>query len=85
MNGALSHRGNSLNDNALFLFIGGFMKELLEKILAEIKKTPGGMTAYEDLYHICIETKKTDTELSVKYLKLLSDSDRKSTRLNSSH
>lgn len=44
MNGALSHRGNSLNDNALFLFIGGFMKELLEKILAEIKKTPGGMT-----------------------------------------
>lgn len=49
------------------------MKELLEKILAEIKKTPGGMTAYEDLYHICIETKKTDTGLGVKYFKLLSD------------
>ena len=49
------------------------MKELLEKILAEIKKTPGGMTADEDLYHICIETKKTDTGLGVKYLKLLSD------------
>lgn len=49
------------------------MKELLKKILAEIKKTPGGMTAYEDLYHICIETKKTDAGLAVKYLKLLSD------------
>lgn len=49
------------------------MKELLKKILAEIKKTPGGMTAYEDLYHICIETKKTDEGLAVKYLKLLSD------------
>lgn len=49
------------------------MKELLKKILAEIKKTPGGMTAYEDLYHICIETKKTDAGLAAKYLKLLSD------------
>lgn len=49
------------------------MKELLKKILAKIKKTPGGMTAYEDLYHICIETKKTDAGLAVKYLKLLSD------------
>lgn len=32
------------------------MKELLEKILGQIKKTPSGVRAYEDLYHICLET-----------------------------
>lgn len=35
------------------------MKELLEKILGQIKKTPEGVRAYEDLYHICLETQKT--------------------------
>ena len=49
------------------------MKELLEKILGQIKKTPGGVRAYEDLYHICLETQKTDIPLSVEYLKKLSD------------
>lgn len=49
------------------------MKELLEKILGQIKKTPEGVRAYEDLYHICLETQKTDIPLSVKYLKKLSD------------
>ena len=34
------------------------MKELLEKILGQIKKTPSGVRAYEDLYHICLETQK---------------------------
>ena len=49
------------------------MKELLEKILGQIKKTPEGVRAYEDLYHICLETQKTDIPLSVEYLKKLSD------------
>lgn len=49
------------------------MKELLEKILRQIKKTPSGVRAYEDLYHICLETQKTDIHLSVEYLKKLSD------------
>ena len=49
------------------------MKELLEKILGQIKKTPSGVRAYEDLYHICLETLKTDIPLSVEYLKKLSD------------
>jgi len=39
------------------------MKELLEKILGQIKKTPSGVRAYEDLYHICLETQKTDIPL----------------------
>ena len=47
------------------------MKELLEKILGQIKKTPSGVRAYEDLYHICLETLKTDIPLSVEYLKKL--------------
>ena len=34
------------------------MKELLEKILGEIKKTPEGVRAYEDLYHIATDTKR---------------------------
>ena len=49
------------------------MRELLEKIFAEIKKNPGGVKAYEDLYYICVETMKTDEALGVQYLKLLSD------------
>ena len=47
------------------------MKELLEKILGQIKKTPSGVRAYEDLYHICLETQKTNIPLSVEYLKKL--------------
>jgi predicted phage terminase large subunit-like protein len=49
------------------------MKDLLNKILYKIKKTPGDIQAYEDLYHICLETQKTDIPLSVEYLKKLSD------------
>ena len=49
------------------------MNELLEKILEKIKRSPSEIKAYEDLYHICLETKKTDVSLAVKYLKALSD------------
>jgi predicted phage terminase large subunit-like protein len=49
------------------------MKELLEKIFLQIKKTPDWIQAYEDLYYICLETKKTDIPLAVEYLKKLSD------------
>ena len=49
------------------------MKELLEKILAEIKKTPDGTQAYEDLYYMSKEAMKTDEALGVKYLKILSE------------
>lgn len=48
------------------------MQELLEKILAKIKKSPHELQAYEDLYYMCLETKKTDIPLAVKYLKALS-------------
>lgn len=48
------------------------MEQLLEAILAEIKKTPEGSQAYEDLYHMSKEAMKTDEALGVKYLKLLS-------------
>lgn len=44
------------------------MKELLEKILGQIKKTPSGVRAYEDLYHICLETQKTDIWLQGMYI-----------------
>ena len=50
------------------------MKELLEKILGQIQQTPDKVRAYEDLYYICLETKKTDIPLAVEYLKKLSDS-----------
>lgn len=49
------------------------MKELLEKILAEIKKNPDGTQAYEDLYYMSKEAMKTDEALGVKYLKILSE------------
>lgn len=48
------------------------MKDLLEKISEKIKKAPHETQAYEDLYHMCLEAKKTDIPLGVKYLKLLS-------------
>lgn len=49
------------------------MKELLEKIFEKIKKAPEDMTAYEDLYYMCKEAMKTDQDLGVMYLKLLSE------------
>lgn len=49
------------------------MEELLEKILEKIKKEPDLFRCKEDLYFICKEALKTDTELGVKYLKKLSD------------
>ena len=48
------------------------MQELLEKILEKIKKSPHELQAYEDLYYMCLETKKTNIPLAVKYLKTLS-------------
>ena len=48
------------------------MKQLLEKILEKIKKTPK-MEVFNDLYYMCLETKKTDIPLATKYLMLLSD------------
>lgn len=48
------------------------MQELLEKILAKIKKSPYEPQAYEDLYYMCLETKKTDIPTAVLYLKKLS-------------
>ncbi|MDO5151606.1 MAG: hypothetical protein Q4D76_19825, partial [Oscillospiraceae bacterium] len=50
------------------------MKDLLDKILLEVRNNPGGTKAYEDLYYICRETMKTDISLGVRYLKCLSDS-----------
>lgn len=48
------------------------MQELLEKILAKIKKSPHELQAYEDLYYMCLETKKTDIPMAISYLKKLS-------------
>ncbi len=49
------------------------MKNLLEQILAEVRRSPGTTKPYEDLYYICRETMKTDIPLGVEYLKLLSE------------
>ena len=48
------------------------MEQLLEKILEKIKKTPT-IGVFNDLYYMCLETKKTDIPLATKYLVLLSD------------
>jgi predicted phage terminase large subunit-like protein len=48
------------------------MRILLEKILEKIKKTPS-IEVFNDLYYMCLETKKTDIPLATKYLMLLSD------------
>lgn len=48
------------------------MEILLEKILEKIKKTPS-IEVFNDLYYMCLETKKTDIPLATKYLMLLSD------------
>ena len=46
------------------------MKELLEKIL--YKANMGNLQACEDLFHMCLETEKTDLVLAVEYLRKLS-------------
>ena len=48
------------------------MEQLLEKILEKIKKTPT-IGVFNDLYYMCLEAKKTDIPLAIKYLMLLSD------------
>lgn len=48
------------------------MELLLFTILEKIKKAPS-LEVFKDLYHICLETKKTDIPLATKYLMLLSD------------
>lgn len=47
------------------------MTEILEKIFSEIEK--GDMRAYEDAYYMCLEAKKTDIPLAVRFLRRLSD------------
>lgn len=48
------------------------MKVLLEKIFQKIKKTPGDIVGYEDLYYMCLEALNEDKELAVEYLQMLS-------------
>ena len=48
------------------------MELLLLTILEKIKKAPS-MRVFNDLYYMCLETKKTDASLATKYLMLLSD------------
>ena len=48
------------------------MKVLLEKISQKIKKTPGDIVGYEDLYYMCLEALNEDKELAVEYLQMLS-------------
>ena len=48
------------------------MEQLLSKILEKIKKAPS-IEVFNDLYYMCLETKKTDIPLATKYLMLLSD------------
>ena len=48
------------------------MEQLLEIILEKIKKTPT-IEVFRDMYHICLEAKKTDEKLAKKYFILLSD------------
>ena len=49
------------------------MRDLLEKILGKIKKTPADVEGYTDLYYMCLETMKEDERLAVEYLKTLSE------------
>lgn len=48
------------------------MENLLRKIEEVIRSKPEEMQAYEDMYYICLEVKKTDVKTAVKYLKRLS-------------
>ena len=47
--------------------------DILEKILEKIKRQSDDIQAYEDLYFMCKEKMKTDTQTAVKYLKILSE------------
>ena len=49
------------------------MRELLEKIFEKIKRHPGDILGYEDLYHMCLSSIGEDNNLAVEYLKKLSD------------
>ena len=49
------------------------MRDLLEKILGKIKKTPSDAKGYTDLYYMCLETMKENERLAVEYLKILSE------------
>lgn len=49
------------------------MRELLEKIFEKIKRHPGDILGYEDLYHMCLSNIGEDNNLAVEYLKKLSD------------
>ncbi len=49
------------------------MQELLEKIRGQIEKEPADLWRYEDLYHMCLEARKEDIPLAVRYLKELSE------------
>lgn len=49
------------------------MRELLEKIFEKIKRHPGDILGYEDLYHICLSNIGEDNNLAIEYLKKLSD------------
>ena len=48
------------------------MERLLGKIFESIKKNPEQKQPWEDLYHMCLEAKKTDVPLALRYLKELS-------------
>ena len=48
------------------------MKVLLEKIFQKIKKAPGDIVGYEDLYYMCLESMGSERDLAVEYLILLS-------------
>ena len=49
------------------------MRELLEKIFEKIKRHPGDILGYEDLYHMCLSNIGEDNNLAIEYLKKLSD------------
>ena len=50
------------------------MEMLLYAIFQKIQKDPSDYQAYEDLYHICLETQKADAKsLAAEYLEKLSD------------
>ena len=48
------------------------MKRVLGKIAEKFKKTPT-IQVFNDLYYMCLETKKTDILLAIEYLMFLSD------------
>lgn len=48
------------------------MERLVKKISEKIKKVPDEFEAYEDLYHICLEIKKSKKEKPLSILKWLS-------------